>query len=248
MVANSLDSNSDNGTQGTPISDNLNNQNVQPPSTPAPMQSPDQLGALVSQKIVEALQNPDILKGMKDRRFNQITRQLEEFSPVMERVKEILTPEQKTQFAQIQRDAEIEELKRAVYGGQTQTSATANGNQGSAAFDIEPVLKSLKFPDNDPGLAALKVKHGNNPLEFLKAATELRLSQAMSANPTPATSLSLQNTQQGQDEKSRIEAETQNYVQEMQGAQGKGARFGDAIKDKYRQKGVDVDNINFKFS
>jgi hypothetical protein len=72
MVAPTLDSNSSQGTQGQPTPDNLSGQNVQPPSTPAPTQSPDQMRALVSDVVREALQNPDILKGMKDRRFNQI--------------------------------------------------------------------------------------------------------------------------------------------------------------------------------
>jgi hypothetical protein len=190
MVANTLDSNSGNGNQGTPNPATSDPQSVQPPSTTAPTQSPDQMRALVSQIVTEALQNPDILKGMKDRRFNQIQGTLDNLSPVLEKVKGLLTPEQQAQFSQIQRDAEFEDLKQRVYGTpQTQTGAATGGTQSSAAVDVETTVKKLQFADNDPALAALRIKHANNPIEFLNAAAELRISQLQTPSPTPATTL-----------------------------------------------------------
>ncbi len=190
MVANTLDSSSSQGTQGSPNPDNLSGQSVQPPSTTAPTQSPDQMRALVSQIVSEALQNPDILKGMKDRRFNQIQGTLDNLSPVLEKVKGMLTPEQQAQFSQIQRDAEFEDLKQRVYGGSsTQTGAATGGTQSSAAVDVETTVKKLQFADNDPALAALRIKHANNPTDFLNAAAELRINQLQTPSPTPATTL-----------------------------------------------------------
>ena len=190
MVA-PLDSNSQAGNQGQPTPATSEPQSVQPPSTSAPASSPDQVRTLVNQIVSEALQNPDILKGMKDRRFNQIQRTLDEVSPVLERVKGILTPEQQTQFAQIQRDAEFDQLKQAVFGNQqTQTGAPQGGTQGGAALDAEAVITSLKFEPNDPALAALKIKHAANPQALVQAAADLRLSQLTSPSPTPGTALS----------------------------------------------------------
>lgn len=191
MVANALDSNSETGTQGAPTPATSTPQNVQPPSTSAPAQSPDQVRALVSQMLSEALQNPDILKGMKDRRFNQIQRTLDDFSPVLEKVRGILTPEQQAQFAQIQRDAEFEQLKQTVYGSpNTQTGTNPVGNQAGAALDTETVITSLKFQPNDPALAALKIKFSGDPQGLVKAAADLRLSQLQTPSPTPGTGLS----------------------------------------------------------
>lgn len=187
MVAPTLDSSSGAGNQGTPNPAPSEPQNVQPPSTPAPTQSPEQVRELVTQIVSEALQNPDILKGMKDRRFNQIQRSLDDISPVLERVKEILTPEQQAQLAQIQRDARFEQLEQVVYGKpNTQTGATQSGTPGNAAIDVEAVVKSLQFTDNDPALAALKIKHAGNPQEMVRAAAELRLAQLQTPSPTPA--------------------------------------------------------------
>lgn len=228
MAANPNEGNSPEPTGGT-------QPPVAPPSGSESQPLPDYVKALQFQLADLTTKYNGLQKGT-DKQIGQVRGDIK-------RILEL--KDQGLNETQIKRELWLDQQLEKQDAPVPQVSGTNSQNTG---FDIEPVLKSLQFPDNDPGLAALKAKHASNPMEFLKAATELRLSQAVSANPTPATSLSMQNTQQGQDEKSRIEAETQNYIQEMQGAQGKGGRFGDAIKDKYRQKGVEVDNINFKFS
>ncbi len=194
MVANTLDSNSANGNQGTPNPAPSDSQSVQPPSTQAPAQPLDQVRTLVNDAVREALQNPDILKGMKDRRFNQISKTLDDALPVLEQVRKIMTPEQQAQLSQIQRDAEFEQLKQMVYGNsQTPTGAQMGGTQTSAALDAEAVINSLKFEPNDPALAALKIKHANNPQALIQAAADLRIAQVSSPTPSPATQLSQNN-------------------------------------------------------
>jgi DNA repair exonuclease SbcCD ATPase subunit len=152
----------------------------------------------VADAVREALQDENLLKSLKDRRFNQIQRSLDEVSPVLEKVKGILTPEQQAQFSQIQRDAEFEDLKQRVYGTpQTQTGVPQSGTPGSAAVDVETTVKKLQFADNDPALAALRIKHANNPTEFLNAAAELRISQLQTPSLTPATTLPQTGTPMG---------------------------------------------------
>jgi hypothetical protein len=190
MVANTLDSNSQGGQQGSPTPDNLTSQNVQPPSTPAPTSSPEQMRTLVAELIGEALRDPKVYTSIKDKRISGIEQQLRDASPVLEQVRKILTPEQQAQFSQIQRDAEFEQLKQAVYGNSsTQTGTPQSGTPGSAALDVEPILSSLQFQPNDPALAALKIKHSGNTQELLKAAADLRLTQLQSPNPSPATAM-----------------------------------------------------------
>lgn len=248
MVANTLDSGSAGGNQGLPNPAPSDPQNAQPPSTPASAQSPEQLDGLVAKKVLEALQNPDILKGMKDRRFNAIQQSLDSVSPVLEKVKTLLNPEQLEQFNKIQTENRLEQLEQMVVGSRDSSVNQPAGKQTDSALDVEPMLASLQFPANDAGLAALRIKHGNDKNALLKAAADLRISQLTSGGATPAMGLSMQNVQSNPSEQARIEIETQNYIKDMQGAAGKGSRFGDEIKENYRKKGVPVDNIHFKFS
>ena len=190
MVANALDSTPADGNQGTPNPDNSGQQDVKPNSTPANQLSPEQLNALVDGAIEKRLSEFRQITGNKDRRLNQVEQQLRDFSPVLERVKSILTPEQQAEFAQIQRDAEFEELKQAVYGKPSApTGAAPGGTQGGAAVDVEAVVASLKFEPNDPALAALKIKYGSDPKGLVAAAADLRLSQLTSPSPTPGTGM-----------------------------------------------------------
>jgi hypothetical protein len=105
-------------------------------------------------------------------------------------VKGILTPEQQAQFSQIQRDAEFEQLKQAVYGKpQPQTGASGGGTPSGAAVDVETVVAKLQFSPNDPALAALRIKYANNPQGLIEAAADLRLQQFQTPNPSPGTAL-----------------------------------------------------------
>lgn len=90
-----------------------------------------------------------------------------------------------------------EQIKRELWIDQqinqpetAQVQPPAGSGQVNTGLDVEAGLKRLQFPENDPTLAALKIKHANNPQELLLAAAELRLAQATSPSPSPATLLS----------------------------------------------------------
>lgn len=62
-----------------------------------------------------------------------------------------------------------------------------NGQQPDAGIDVDGIVKSLQFQENDPALAALRIKYSGDPQGLLKAAADLRLAQLKSPNPSPAT-------------------------------------------------------------
>lgn len=115
--------------------------------------------------------------------------------------------------------------------------------QPNTSLDMEPVLKSLKFAENDPALAALRIKYQGK--ELLEQAANLRIAQLTASNPTPGTAIP-QEGFGGVSDQTRVEQETANYLKELQESQGKGYQHGDAVKAKYRQKGVPVDSLTIK--
>ena len=74
----------------------------------------ERIGALVKDEVGKAVQSS------KDRRFDKIEKTLSDYQPVLEKVKERLSPED---FATLQRDLEWEEMKRRT-GLLTSTSPT----------------------------------------------------------------------------------------------------------------------------
>jgi hypothetical protein len=189
MVANALDSNSQSGQQGSPTPDNLANESVQPPSTNAPASSLEQMRTFVNEAVREALRDPKVYTSIKDKRIGAIEQQLKDASPVLERVRKLLTPEQEAQFAQIQRDAVIDQLQQAVFGdSQTQTGAPQGGTPGSAALELQAIDEVLELPANDSRVTDLKLKYRGDPLAYGREAKKLKAS--FNQNPaTPAEQL-----------------------------------------------------------
>ncbi len=87
---------------------------------------------------------------------------------------------------QIQRELYIDSL---VSSQNTPVQQPVGNVQPNTGLDTEAVINSLKFEPNDPALAALKIKHANNPNALIQAAAELRIAQATAPTPSPATQL-----------------------------------------------------------
>jgi hypothetical protein len=184
-MTENLESSSTLGSTGAPSSDVSQGQNVQPPSTFDASKLPEQLESLVSKAVEKAVQS------QKDRRFSEIEKTLGDFKPVLERVKGLLTPEQLAQFNQIQRDAEIDELKQTVQK-LTQTGAPAVGNQQStAANDAQRILQAAQLDANTPEVLDLIRQYGNDPVTLAVRAGELRAKAANKPSPSAAESASI---------------------------------------------------------
>lgn len=202
---------------------------------------PEQLESLVTKAVEKAVQST------KDRRFSNIEKQLDDFKPVLEQVKSILTPEQLRQFNEIQKDAEFEQLKKMVYGNPS-TSTSESGNQGRAANSeaqgvlLQVVDELLDLPANDSRVTQIKLDHGNDINAYKEAAKKLKQSLE-TGTPTPAE----QPLPTGSAPRPpSVEENMNKYINEMKDARGKGNQFGNAIKEKYRKLGVPVDEITFR--
>lgn len=88
--------------------------------------------------------------------------------------------------SQIQRELFLDKLMENQSAPVQQAAGPAKPN---TSLDVDAVVRSLQFADNDPALAALKIKYGNDPNGLVQAAADLRLQQLNSPKPTPATGI-----------------------------------------------------------
>ena len=135
----------------------------------------ERIGALVKDEVGKAVQSS------KDRRFDKIEKTLSDYQPVLEKVKERLSPED---FATLQRDLEWEEMKRRT-GLLTSTSPTEQvGNQqATAAQPKSDVVKELGLDENDPDVAKVLRESGPDPLKLAKVA----INRAKTPTPDPTS-------------------------------------------------------------
>lgn len=170
-----LESNSNEGSTGSPNSAISSNKNVSSTSTLLP----EQLESLVSKMVEKRLQS------QHDKRVSGIEKTLDSFKPVLEQVKALLTPEQMSEFNRIQRDAEFEDMKRRVYGDAS-TGTPATGNQPSTANSISDVLK--QFPELDPNDTEVvqNVLTQTDPEKAELAASRLLRKRANPTQPSPS--------------------------------------------------------------
>lgn len=155
----------------------------QPASQPSGQESqplPDYVVALQNQ--VASLQAE--IKGQQkgtDKRFGQMQGDIK-------RILEL--KDQGLNETQIQRELWIDSQIAQPREQSAQVQQAPGTSQPNTSLDVDGMIKSLKFADNDPVLAALRIKHAGNPQELVKAAADLRIQQLTSTGPTPGTGLS----------------------------------------------------------
>jgi hypothetical protein len=91
--------------------------------------------------------------------------------------------------SQIQRELFLDQMIQGQSAPEP-AQPQGNGQAQGPAFDMDGMIKTLQFADNDPALAALKIKYSGNPQELVKAAADLRIQQLTGTGPTPGTGLS----------------------------------------------------------
>jgi hypothetical protein len=133
-------------------------------------------------------------------------------------------------------DKRFDELAARIGGGGAPT------NDSNAAAKV---FESIGLDLKDVRVASALIRKYDTPEAVELAAYRLQREIAQAPNPSPAQFASSGSTSSG---KKNVEELTQDYTKEIQEARGKGARFGEAIKQKYRDQGVPVDSITFKLS
>lgn len=234
MTDETLESNSGSGNAGSPNPSASPAGNGSSTSTFDPQKMPEQLESYVSKAIEKALQST------KDKRISGIEKTLDDFKPVMEQVKALLTPEQLREFNQIQRDAEFEDLKRRVYGN-TSTSTPAIGNQESAAVDVAKVFGERGLDLKDPQVALVANMKYASPQEAELAAYKLRDRLAATPTHNPAQDVSIVGKSTPPQ---NVDALTKQYQTDMIAARGKPDAIRQ-IKEQAMKNGVPVDSVTF---
>ena len=185
----------------------------------------ERIGALVKDEVGKAVQSS------KDRRFDKIEKTLSDYQPVLEKVKERLSPED---FATLQRDLEWEEMKRRT-GLLTSTSPTEQvGNQqATAAQPKSDVVKELGLDENDPDVARVLRESGPDPLKLAKVAVSKAKTPAPDPSGAPAMGTPPALPTDGQ------EALAAAYSKEVASLRGNVLAVSQ-LQAKYRQKGLKI--------
>ena len=185
----------------------------------------ERIGALVKDEVGKAVQSS------KDRRFDKIEKTLSDYQPVLEKVKERLSPED---FATLQRDLEWEEMKRRT-GLLTSTSPTEQvGNQQvTAAQPKSDVVKELGLDENDPDVARVLRESGPDPLKLAKVAVSKAKTPAPDPSGAPAMGTPPAPPADGQ------EALAAAYSKEVASLRGNVLAVSQ-LQAKYRQKGLKI--------
>ena len=185
----------------------------------------ERIGALVKDEVGKAVQSS------KDRRFDKIEKTLSDYQPVLEKVKERLSPED---FATLQRDLEWEEMKRRT-GLLTSTSPTEQvGNQqATAAQPKSDVVKELGLDENDPDVARVLRESGPDPLRLAKVAVSKAKAPAPDPSGAPAMGTPPAPPTDGQ------EALAAAYSKEVASLRGNVLAVSQ-LQAKYRQKGLKI--------
>jgi hypothetical protein len=191
------------------------------------------VGALVRQVEELGKQVKGIQKGT-DKRFEQIGGNIK-------RILEL--KEQGLNESQIQRELWIDSQMQ----GQNLTPEAPVGNAGGrqapdvesfTAADAISQIEKYNLPVNDSSVLEL-LRDKNLTSGKVK---DYILQKVAPQKPASVADVVQSPVRGGQQEKSQT-ALTQEYLTEMSGARGKGYQVGDAIKAKFREKGLNVDEI-----
>jgi len=151
-----------------------------PPSTFDADKLLDQLRVTIVEEVGRAVQST------KDKRFSEIEKTLGNFQPVLERFKDIVSPEQ---LQQVQRDLEWEEVKRRVFE-QTGEPASAGNTAQAPAVDTAKVIRESGLLDmNDPKVALLASKRFATETEVYAEIAKHLQAQRNAPSPTAAQQL-----------------------------------------------------------
>ena len=232
-MSDNLESNSPEGSAGSPNLDASKGKNDSSLSTFDVSKLPELVESLVSKSVEKAVQS------QKDKRFSTIEKDISDFKPVLEQVKNLLTPEQLKEYNRIQKDVEFEELKKAVYGNNPNGTPT-NGTPKSTAEEVQSIFKEFGVDPNHPEAHTLFNLKG---VELYKGVAQL----AIKSKSTPVDSSEAPSLQGRPAPQAGIKELTAKYQQDIL-ATPRG-KSGDSIrrqlKEQARKNGVPVDSIAF---
>jgi hypothetical protein len=140
---------------------------------------------------------------------------------------------------------EIRELREQIAGQSPQPAqANVDGSTQQKAAVTEAIAKLSEFglSSNDPAfIELLRGKYANRDA-FDKAVLSHVVGKLAPQKPPNPADVVQSPARSGATDKS-LDALKSDYLKDIAGARGKGYQFGDAIKEKYRKQGLNVDEI-----
>jgi hypothetical protein len=177
----------------------------------------------------------------KDRGQAKLDQRLTNIERLAERLG---VPQEKVAAAQ--REEEIDQALQAWRQGQALTSPASDPGR-SAQAELErraaEILTQHNVPFNDPKVAEIAAT-AKDEIDYFTRLSAFAATRA-AGQTVPAGAAISENNGAPPNQGASVETLTRKFKEEMQAARGKGYRFGDEIKAKYRSLGVDVDNISF---
>jgi hypothetical protein len=212
------------------------------PSTTAgqPLEADLTVAIAKLQKTIDAQQGEiNALKSGKDKAVDRVVKSQEETFAKLAKYLNV----DESQVREAQRQAVLDDLVSERLGGRQPASPIGGTvEKQSAAAELQIIDELLELPANDSRVTDLKLKYGSDITAYGREAKKLK----ESFNQTPATPAE----QIPPEGRAAVPAGMQqlqdDYLKELSAARGKGNRFGDAIKDKYRKKGLNVDEISIR--
>ena len=241
MVAN-------NQTEGNPADTgevDANSQSSQPQSQPSGGNLAETIENL--QKKLDA-QDGEI-RALKSGKDKAVDRAIKENQSTLEKLAKYLNVDE-SQVREAQRQSVLDELISERMGG-NQSGAPIQGRvdapdnsagsrtvENFSVADAIAEVESFELSTNDPSFIELLRK---NPT---KTDVQSYILERKKPQPPPSPAGLTQSAATGATTP-KGSALVTDYKKDMLAARGKGNSFGNAIKEKYRAQGVDVDNISF---
>ena len=231
MAEQNLESDQLEGSEGTTNSNASQNVGDKPTSTFNAEELLNKMRDTIKEEVGRATQST------KDKRFSEIEKKLGDFQPVLERFKDLVSPEK---LKEIERDLLFEDMKQRVYG---QTGETVSaGNAQAPAVNAAQVFSSKGLDVNDPRVAVALNKTYSNATDAELAAYKLKESIQSSPSPTPAQSATPLGSAPVAPDASALK---QSYIQEVTAARGNKSLIR-GIQQKYQQQGLDPGSVDFR--
>lgn len=181
------------------------------------------------------------MQSTKDKRIDRIEKALGGRDKILAELEEAGVPITK----EVRAEMRIRELEDRLNQPSTQPAqAPVDGSTGTKAAVTDAIAELNKFglSSNDPDFLALLRGKYNNRAEFDLAVSRHVVGKLAPSKPANVADVIQSPARGGATDKS-VDALKSDYLNEMAGARGKGYVFGDAIKQKYRKLGLNVDEI-----
>lgn len=190
-------------------------------------------------------QSKRILQSQKDKGIARTMKEVQSLGDDVERIFAMIDQGMSREDAmrEVDRDRRLELLEQRLEQQSTESADDSPGrDEGGWRERRKRILEDSGIDENSPEYSEfVRSQQWDNPNAFVKALDEWAFRHERSPQASGATAA---NTASSVGAESDPDLE-QEYINAMKEVSGQGAAAGRALRQKYREKGVDVDQIRF---